>query len=292
MSKLMKPTKEQFVFCRITFRLISPMLGTCTTGSIFEEHVLKKQQKLIRKANKQADKLTKELAKSYGQELTDSKISAELMGILRAYHELIGRKDTIPTDPEELAAYSKELYEEVEEKISKGQLQKSTVFMRSEEGKIQVSTHMILGNIKEILRITINNSTAEKENKILKSKVAVAETMALDVTPMEFFMIASNDLVRDAEGKPVLCERPISFKRMGETETAIALSEQLPVGTEMSCHLRIRKDSPIFEELPNIFDFGKALGLGQWRGSGKKGGYEFQLELLDHNPKPSTEGWS
>ena len=156
-----------------------------------------------------------------------------------------------------------------------------------------ISTHMFLGNFKENLRIIVNNSPKESSDKILPSKVAVSETMALDVKPVEKFVSPNCDIKRNEDGTPFLLERPISFDQMGKKVTAIALSEVVPEGAEYKVHLRVRTHSPITEDvLKKLLDLGKNNGIGQWRGSGSKGQYVYRLKKVDYNPTEVPAGWN
>jgi hypothetical protein len=82
---------------------------------------------------------------------------------------------------------------------------------------------------------------------------------------------------------------------MGKKEAVIAVSEQLPEGTEFGCILRVRKGSAITENaLRKLLDLGKNQGLGANRGSGNMGAYRFKLEkLINYEEKAPKgfEGW-
>ena len=283
---------ELFDYYKLSLKLITEQLGTCTEASIYNEHVLKKAQKLIKEANRLTVKVKKSLEKYKGDEIPEDKQVEELKGIIRRYQEVLGRTEEIPSKMEEVLEYAKELEESLAEALQKGgETHSGTIFMRSKEGKIGISTHMILGNLKENAKIVTNNSL-NKEGNIFKSKVSVQECFALDVKPVEDFMLASGDILRNADDTPKLLERPIKFDRMGKVETAIARSEVLPSGTEFTCHLRVRKGSIVTQEvLEQFLGYGKNNGLGQWRGSGHKGAYMYKLDLCD-NPTPvDKDGW-
>lgn len=268
-----------FVFKRVHYLFITDVLGTCTEAELYYIHVLKKNQKEIVKANKIQGKIAKSLEKYKGPEISADKEVAELKGILRAVQEKLGRRDQLPDSIEELITFARELNEEYEEAVAKGEDQKSTVFMRDKEGHAVLSTHMIIGNFKENLKSMVNNS--EKGSMAVKSKVATGEIMSTDVKVVENFVRPSKDILRHENGKAVILERPISFERMGKTVTAIALSEQIPEGAEIEFTLRIRAGSPFLDVLPDLLEMGKLNGIGQWRGSGKKGLFVYKIEDCD-----------
>lgn len=285
------------------------MLGTCTETSIYHEHVLQKAKKEIAKANRLGAKIQKNLEKYKGSELPDDKIVQELQGVMRSFLQALGKPLEVPDTVDELLEKNIELDEEFQEKLKKMEQVKATVFMKDNEGWPMISTHMILGNLKENLKVMVNNG----DKSIIRSKVAVGETMALDVKPVDGFMKPNTDILRaktqeevdvmpvadkgrntlDLNTGRVLLERPIRFERMGKTETAIALSEQLPAGTEFETVLRVRDNSPIdIEALHKLFDLGKSNGFGSWRGSGNMGAYFFRIEGLPEYKEETPDGWN
>lgn len=312
-----------FDYYELQIKLIREMLGTCSEASVWDEHVIQKAKKQIKAANVLGKKIAKSLEKYQGVEISENKELAELQSILRAFKEKLGDTSEMPTTPEELAEEIKRVEEDFAEAIKKGDARKATVFMRDKNGHPMISTHMLLGNIKEILKVIVNSGNKD----FIKSKVAVGEALALDVKSIEEFVKPNQDIIRKLvprtvlkpkmlEGKPVLkedgtpemvstneevwmpdlCERIIRFERMGKVETAIALSEQLPVGTEFSFTLRVRKGSALNEDvLRMIFDMGKNDGLGAFRGSGNKGAYVFKLKKMEDYVEKvmfSEDGWS
>ena len=268
-----------FRYFNLKIKLITEQLGTCTEASIYAKHVQEKAKKEISTANRLATRLAKSLSKYKGVEFKDEKAVQELQAILRAYMERTGLKHELPTDPEALILVAAEVKEEWESMMAEDEGAAPTVFMRDESGHAIISTHMILGNLKENLKIITNNG----DKDIAKSKVSVGEMGTLDIKVIEDFIRPSNDIKRKDDGTPELLERPIRFERMGKTETAICRSEVLPAGTEYSCTLRIRDTSPLcdLKNLEKLLDLAKNNGLGQWRGSGKKGSYAYLIEEID-----------
>jgi len=279
-----------FVFKRLKYKFLTEVLATCTEVELYHEHVLKKAQKEIAKANKLQGKIIKSLEKYKGVDIPEQKEFEELKAVLRAYQERVGKRDPLPDNIQDLLAYSKEVSDEYEMLLAKGETQKSTVFMRDETGHAILSTHMFIGNFKENLKSIVNNS--EKGSMAIKSKVATGEIMSTDVKVVEDFVKPTFDLVRKPNGDPDITERPIRFDRMGKTMTAIAMSEYLPVGTEVEFTLRIRAGSPFLEVLPELLEMGKLNGIGQWRGSGKKGIFMHKVEdCEDPGHDWQKDGW-
>lgn len=303
-----------FDYYEVFFKLRTPMLGTATDASIWKVHIIEKAKKEIKKANRLGTRINKTLDKYVKAEISEKKETQELQGIIKVFCELLGKPDDIATNITDLLLQAKELEEEFNEQIKKHEQVKATIFLRNRKGMPIIGTHMILGNLKENLRIMINNG----DKSILKSKVSVGETMALDVKPVQNFMTPNMDILRglsdeemcelpipgkgcyvnDNSGR-ILLERPIVFDRKGVRETAIALSEVLPEGAEFGCVLRVRKSNdkelvaPINEDaLRTLFDHGKSNGFGTWRGSGNMGSYVYKLEKLENYKEPVPEGWN
>lgn len=277
-----------FKYYRLQLKLLTEQLGTCTEASIYSKHVQEKAKKELAEANRLTKKLSKSVEKYKGVEFSENKEIAELKGIINAFMSRTGVKHDLPDDVSELLEVAKKVKAEWDELCAvDGGV--PTVFMRDETGHPMISSHMILGNIKENLRIITNNG----DKDIAKSKVSVGEMGALDIKVIEGFMRPSQDVVKDGNGKPFLLERPIRFERMGKVETAISRSEMLPVGTEYSCTLRIRESSPLnnIDVLKKLLDYGKNNGLGQWRGSGNKGAYAYKLDAIDYK-ETLPDGWS
>jgi len=283
----------------ILFRLRRTMLGTCTEASIMQEHVIQKARKQIKKANRLGDRIVKSIDKFKGDAISEDKEIEEVKKIIMAFAELTAKplSMNLPNDLKSLLTMAKEVKKDYDELVAKGEQAKFTVFMKEPKNGDPntlwpvISTHMILGNLKENLKIICNNG----DKTILSTKVSIGETMALDVKAIEEFMTPNLDIMRHPDGKPLIEERPISFNRMGKTETAIAASEQLPKLATFGCKLRIRKGSPINETaLRKLFTYGKNNGLGANRGAGNFGSYDYKLEKLPNfveTVEGHEDGW-
>jgi hypothetical protein len=294
--KARKTRNGNWIYFYVKFLLRSEMLGTCPEISIWEEHIIQRAKKAAKEANKLGTRLNKALDKFKGTKIVDRKELAETQGIIRAYAELTGKPVNIdlPDDLGLCLEIAQGIESDYHQLVLKGEMVRATIFMKEpkngnpEKSWPIISTHMVLGNLKENLKIIVNNG----DKSILPSKVSVGETLALDVKPVEFFMRPSIDIARDENGKRILLERPIHFDDKGKKVTTIGSSETLPAGAEFGCTLRVRKGSPIDEAaLHQLFDYGKNNGLGAWRGSGNKGSYFYNLELLKNYKEPIPEGW-
>lgn len=276
---------SNYSYYQLDLKIIRSMLATCPDTDIYKEHIINKSRKLIDKANSTEGKLRKHLKKFLEVDFSEVKEVEELKGILRSYSSILGEKIDLPDDLKSLLEVSKKINERVTKEIESGNEMKATVFMRDEEGRPIISSHMLLGNIKEILRTIINSG----DKFCFKSKVQLGESTALDIKVVEEFLVASKDIIRLPDGDRKLNVRTIRFNLLGKETTALQAAEELPVDTQFQATLRVRKGSPLddIDNLRKIFDMGKNLGLGQWRSSGNKGAYVFKLKAL----KSFKEDW-
>ena len=314
LKSIQKLVDTSFLYFEVKLYLFREMLGTCPAVSIYEQHVLQKNIKEIADANRQHAKLTKLTARFWGsEEIPEEKQIAEIQGLVKHLLMRLGKADTIPDERAALLDYAKELEEEWSKKAGKA-AQEATVFIKDKEtGLPMISGHMILGNLKENLRVEVNTSTIEPKHRIVKSKVQAGEISALDVKTVEAFLHPTMDIERHppeldekgeqvtgADGKPErlpkICERPIHFEdKMGKQQSAIAMSEVLPEGTEFKFHLRVRAESPFArkgaELLLYLLACGRNNGLGSWRGSGHKGAFYFDIKQVDGDPSDIPKGY-
>lgn len=279
-----------YSYYRVDFRLLTEMLGTCTTASIYSAHVLSQAKKKISEANRLAKKVSKSLDKYRGEQISERKEIADLKAVIRSYMQIIGEIIDLPDTIPELLELAEKLDADFEAAIEAGEASRCTTFMVDENGWPIISSHMVLGNLKENLRITVNNG----DKSILKSKISVSETSALDIKWVEPYMKPNKDILRKENGEASLLERSLRFDRMGKVCTTIALSQQLPIGTEFGTWLRIRKGSPFdsLEVLSALLDLGKNNGLGAWRGSGNKGAYCYKIKKEDNFQETLPKGWN
>ena len=283
---------ESFDHYKLEIKLKTEMLGTCTDADIYHEHVIRKAQKLIKQANIIGTKLTKQLKKYEGKEISVEKELSEIKGIVRRYGEILGKQEKLPNTIQGIMEYNESIQAELDEFFEAKEMQKGiSIFMRDEDQWPMISTHMILGNIKGNLRTIVANSP--KGSCAITSKVAVGEVGALDVSPVEEFIRPSYDIKRNAKGEPKLLERTVRFNQMGKEVTAILRSESIPVGAKFICHLRVRKDSPFNQNqaklLKDVLACGVNQGLGAWRGSGNKGQYIYRLTKIASSEVESLE---
>lgn len=281
--------QDIFEYYRLTVHTTSELLATNPACDIMHEHNIQKAKKLMADAARKEKRISKALDKySGGQDISGDKHYVDLRYNLQAYMSLMGITQPIPDNVEDLLELFEKIKEDFDEMVEQGKAQQGTVFLRNDAGHVVLSSHMILGNIKEILSNITNNG----DKTILSTKVSVGETCAQDIKWVEPYIEAKQivdgklvdlDSVKDKEGKPVMLQRSLRIRnpQPGQAPVCISMSEYLPSGAVFQFTLRVRKKSVFTKDaLEYIFLHGSSLGLGQWRGSGGKGSYDFHLEHL------------
>jgi len=254
------------------------MLGTCPEVSIYAVHVLEKTKKLIKEADRLGKKVTKALLKYQGVEIPVEKELADLHSILRTYMALSGEIQELPNNIQDTLVLAEQIEEKFNEMVANQEISRATVFARNKDGKPGISPHLLLGNIRDILKACLNGG----DKSIFKYKTSCNEAMALDVKWVEDFMPASNEIMMK-DDKRLLCERPLRYTTpQGLTQSCIAQSEQFDKGTEFQVTLRVRKGSVMdsLENLEKVLTLGKNMGLGAWRSSNNRGSYTYKISHL------------
>jgi hypothetical protein len=288
-----KPKKEAkalpdqtWVYYKLYLIFDREVLGAQATLSIYEGHmkeVIKKEMKMVNRLAEKTQKL------DMRQEISPSKELDEFKGAVRKLQETLGKKEALPEEREELLAYAKELEDEYREAVGDAKI--TTFNIDPVTKKVRISSHVILGNMKENIKIL---KESNQQHFINSSKTGCDRMMALDIKVVEPWLYPDQDIVRKEDGTPFILERPISFPDgFGGTRTAIAQSEILPIGTKLDCTLRCRNGSSVAEEqnIVKLLEFGKNNGIGPWRGSGNKGAYRFKLEKLDDYVEVYADGY-
>lgn len=81
-----------------------------------------------------------------------------------------------------------------------------------------------------------------------------------------------------------ICSRPLRAMTAQGPRVSLARSEQLPAGTwfEFELHLLLLPKCVIkAEHIKELLDYGKYIGLGQWRSSGSYGTFDYTFETLE-----------
>ncbi len=139
-----------------------------------------------------------------------------------------------------------------------------TVFYKKEDGTPCLRAHQIKGFFK---------SAAEKINKNKKSKYYLtAYKKKLD---QGLFIFPTNIPLWLPEPLDY-CQRSLRAQTAQGDRTALACSEAAPAGTKVEFGIKCDTDD-IAKRIEAYLACGGDVGIGQWRGSGGKGRFEYKI---------------
>ena len=247
--------------------LTREMLGTNPiTPDIHAEHIIAKARKIMTGADSSNKKLDKFID---AMPISNEKEASERAGIIRVIEERNGG----PLAPEQLEA----LKETVEDLDSRG----VTVFFRNESGRPTIGSHMIKGYLKAAGE-SICGTKTKKAGTMLQSKAFTDSTINQHLSIVEEFIEFDKDIDREVDGAPKYCVRPLRAETMQGPRVSIAKSEVVKAGATLKFTVVVMEGSPLTEEiLSDLFSVGEyGEGLGQWRGSGGKGKFTYDMHAV------------
>ena len=150
---------------------------------------------------------------------------------------------------------------DVADMVEKG----TTVFHRLEDGPC-VFDYVIKGFLKGAM---------EALRRVKKTDVPAAYKKVIDQTI--FVMPRQIPIVLPEGGEMGFCERPLRADTAQGPRVSLARSETVPVGSTLEFTVTLLQES-VAECVEQCWDYGKYLGIGQWRTSGKG---RFTYEILD-----------
>lgn len=142
-----------------------------------------------------------------------------------------------------------------------GESAKFTTFSKDETG-VYIESYMIRGYLKNAGQ-TLKQYGAQKQLKSLLNKYCF-------VGPDKIY-VAPPDTKHEKVERPLRAQTP-----MGE-RVSIAVSDQLPAGTEIKFRVKCLQGYVKRGLLETLFDYGEFQGLGQWRNSGIYGTFTYTL---------------
>jgi hypothetical protein len=138
-----------------------------------------------------------------------------------------------------------------------------TGFFRDEKG-LWISSHMIKGYLKNAALVM------KEQTKVKNAKSKVNN----------FVFVFPKKLHLGKEKADGMLERPLRCETMKGPRVSLARSDYIDAGTTFECEIHLMQNPEVSEKyLREILDYGKYMGLGQWRNSGK-GQFEYELEAI------------
>ena len=154
-----------------------------------------------------------------------------------------------------------------------------TIFLRTEDGTPHLYDYQLKGFFKDACSM-LSRLTGKDENG--KKKPAVNESGKIKaykkVIDGMIFVTPRVIPIRMPEGGEVtLCQRPLRAQTAQGERMALAISEEVPAGSELTFGVTCLDDAHVAAVLEWL-DYGALRGLGQWRNSGKG---RFEYEILE-----------
>ena len=161
------------------------------------------------------------------------------------------------TREEEIAAGG---VEEVEERSM-------TVFPRDEEGNPIFWDYQIKGFFKDACSM-LNRVGGKDENGKKKKLNESSKLTAFKKIIDGMIFVSPRQIPIDFTGEVGLCQRPLRAQTMQGERVALAISEEIPAGAEITFVITVLDESHL-AAVREWLDYGALRGLGQWRNSGK-----------------------
>lgn len=150
-----------------------------------------------------------------------------------------------------------------------------TVFSRMEDDTPCLWDYQIRGMIKEGLKVLyqVKGSKVSKDKSNWYHKKKVDNFIFVAPRNIPLWMPIELDLSETD------CQRPLRASTPQGERIALAHSEEAPEGTYVEFWITCLNDDDI-PYVPEVLDYGRFKGLGQWRNSGKG---RFTYEILEEN---------
>lgn len=248
---------------------------------VLQTHIHNKQREIIMgqsKANKEVSKYIDALPIS--KERGDEEIDA----IVAKIEELLG----YPLDEEAKQFIAKGDLSQLKETVASVAPKGTTVFFWNRERNLpMIGNHMVLGFLKEAAVVASRTISGKKKNGVLPDSASFAHSIInTQVRVLEEFICFDRDIKRKEDGSAQYLVRSLRANG-GATgpRVCLARSEVVPEGAKLAFHLGVVKNSPLTQEMIELYlGAGETIGFGQWRGSGSKGLFTYEIEALKAKP--------
>jgi len=150
-----------------------------------------------------------------------------------------------------------------------------TGFLTTQEGQPYLRQHVILGFLKTACGALRMSSKPKLSKKVTAYKKKIDSTVL--VTPDKLLLDLPADLTTTA--------RSLRADTPQGPRVALAMSDTAPTGTRITFYLSVLEGILPAELIREWFEYGVVQGLGQWRGSGKKGKFTATVTKLAALPE-------
>ena len=142
-----------------------------------------------------------------------------------------------------------------------------TGFPRDSEGKPFIYDYQIKGFFKDACSM-LNRVGGKDENGKKKKLNESSKLTAFKKIIAGMIFVSPRQIPIDFTGEVGLCQRPLRAQTMQGERVALAISEEIPAGAEITFVITVLDESHL-AAVREWLDYGALRGLGQWRNSGK-----------------------
>ena len=142
-----------------------------------------------------------------------------------------------------------------------------TGFPRDSEGKPFIYDYQIKGFFKDACSM-LNRVGGKDENGKKKKLNESSKLTAFKKIIDGMIFVSPRQIPIDFTGEIGLCQRPLRAQTMQGERVALAISEEIPAGAEITFVITVLDESHL-AAVREWLDYGALRGLGQWRNSGK-----------------------
>ena len=249
---------------KLKIRLLRSMLGTNPSNpNVMDTHILDRQRKLIAEKSNINKAVNKYLD---AKTISEEQGKAELEKLRLRIETVLGEPLTDDEFNEMVEGKFKK-FTDLKETLSELDEKGITCFFRDSKGWPVISSHMILGFMKAAAD-AYTKTQKPKNGTVLRSSSYTCSIINQHVGMVEQFLPASQDVIKDEEGKPKYYQRSLRAMTAQGPRISLAKSEELAAGTEFEFTLKVLDGSALTEKhIKTIFSYGQLKGLGQFRNS-------------------------
>lgn len=143
----------------------------------------------------------------------------------------------------------------------------TTVFPRDENGKPFFWDYQIKGMFKDACQMLARVPGKDENGKKIKSGNESAKLTAYKKVIDGLIFVQPRKIPVQFDGEIEICQRPLRAQTAQGERVALAASEQIPAGAEITFSVICLNDEHV-KAVREWLDYGFLRGLGQWRNSG------------------------
>ena len=160
----------------------------------------------------------------------------------------------------------------------------TTVFPRDENGQPFFWDYQIKGMFKDACQMLARVPGKDENGKKIKSGNESAKLTAYKKVIDGLIFVQPRKIPIQFDGEIEICQRPLRAQTAQGERVALAASEQIPAGAEITFSVICLNDEHV-KAVREWLDYGFLRGLGQWRNSGMGRFVWEELSCEDVSPR-------